>query len=440
MAIAIIAIILCMILMNYLPVKGWNIILVTFLCSILVCVTNFLPVPDVMGGCLQGVGAVLGMMLPLFVFGAVLGEIYNRSNASVTLARAILFPFRNCQNEKVKILGTVWMLLVVRAVIGLAGFNNLAIMPLMIAVTTMVFSASNFPRKYVSCILLIAGEIQMLVPGVPTTEMVLIEEYIEGFTRMSYFVPRLLILIVYIVVASLILYWLLKRDREKGILFESGRMELMDIDTQEKCPNLIVTLLPILVIWILFAIVGWDAWLALIIGCVAALVCLGYYIPKREGQNKYRAILDTCNSGVFKLPLAICGCMLFGMVLTSTPGWEVIQGALSGLPVHPAILMTILAIIVTFAAGTTGAVPILASVVTGICVPAGLSVGACTVIIIVSFVCLDTVPNNLGLLMQCELTDTTVKEAYPSIFRTTVLLSLMIAVIVMAAAMVGVFG
>ncbi|MBO4835326.1 MAG: hypothetical protein J5483_04360, partial [Lachnospiraceae bacterium] len=60
--------------------------------------------------------------------------------------------------------------------------------------------------------------------------------------------------------------------------------------------------------------------------------------------------------------------------------------------------------------------------------------------ILVGYVCLDTVPNNIGLIMQCDLTDTTVKATYPSVFKTTVALSLGIAVVVTILSIVKVFG
>ena len=216
---------------------------------------------------------------------------------------------------------------------------------------------------------------------------------------------------------------------------------MADIDTQEKCPNVILTLIPLVVIYVLFAILKLDAWLALIIGCAVALLCLGWFIKgRRPEEKKGAAILGVLNEGAFKLPLAICGCMLFGIVMTFTDAWTNIQNWLGTLPVHPAILMAILAIIITLATGTQGAAPILGAVFASVCLPAGLSAGAAGIIILVGYVCLDTVPNNIGLIMQCDLTDTTVKATYPSVFKTTVALSLGIAVVVTVLSIVGVFG
>lgn len=442
--IAIIVVILSVIAMNYLPVKGWNIVIVSFVLTIICALVNSYAMPPLncVNAGLSIVGSILGTMLPLFVFGAILGEIYNRSNASVTLARLICAPFKNVKNEKTKIFLTILFVLVIRAIIGLAGFNNLAIMPLMIAIVSMVFARSNYPRKYVATILLIAGEIQILVPGVPTTEMVLLEQYIEGFTRTTLFVPRVIILLVYIIVAAFIMTVTIKKDTAKGNGWDPGHMRMMaDIDTTDKCPNVVLTLIPLVVIYVLFAILKLDAWLALIVGCAAALLCLAWFVKgRRPEETKGKAILGVLNEGAFRLPLAICGCMLFGIVMTFTDAWMNIQSWMSTLPVHPAILMAILAIIITLATGTQGAAPILGSIFASVCMPAGLSAGAAGIIILVGYVCLDTVPNNLGLIMQCDLTDTTVKATYPSVFKTTVALSLGIAVVVTVLSIIGVFG
>ena len=442
--IAIVVVILAVIAMNYLPVKGWNITIVSFGLAIICALVNAYAMPPLacVNTGLTIVGTIMGTMLPLFVFGAVLGEIYNRSNASVTIARIICAPFKNVKNERTKAFLTILLILVVRAILGLAGFNNIAIMPLMIAIVGMVFARCNYPRKYVATILLIAGEIQILVPGVPTTEMVLLEQYIPGFTRTTMFVPRLIILLVYIFVAALIMMISVRKDADKGIGWEQGNMRMIaDIDTKEKCPNIILTLIPLVAIYVTFAILKWDAWLSLIIGVVCAVLCLGWYIKgKSPEEGRGASILNTINEGAFKLPLAICGCMLFGIVMTFTDAWMNIQNWLGSLPVHPAILMAILAIIITLATGTQGAAPILGSVFASVCLPAGLSPAAAGIIILVGYVCLDTVPNNIGLIMQCDLTDTTVKATYPSVFKTTVALSLGIAVVVTVLSIVKVFG
>ena len=440
MPLAMLSIVATIILMNVLPYKGWNIIIVSFICAIIVALCNALPLQAATGILTGGVGAMLGTLIGLFVFGAILGEIYNASNASFTLARAIVAPFKNAKSSVVRLIGTIVLLLIVRAVLGIAGFNNIAIMPLMISIIVMVFNACDIPRKYVNCALLIAGEIQILVPGVPSTELVLVEEYLDGFTRTSCFGIRLAILIVYIVAAALILGHLIRKDREKGLHFEPGRMMVPDIHTDVRRPHLILTLIPLAVIFVLYTILGMDAWVVMLISCAVALLCLGWYIPKREGESKYRTLLNCVNGGAFKLPLAICGCMFYGMVLTATPGWEIIQGALSNLPIPPAILFTVASIILVFAGGTQGMIPVMATLALSVCIPNGMSVGICGVIMIMSFVCLDTVPNNIGLIMQCELTDTTIKEAYPAVFRTTVLLTLGMTAIVMLLAMFGVFA
>ena len=437
--IMIVSIIAAALLINILPVKGWNIVVVAFVLTLLVALANSLPIDAVTGVMMGGMGGMLAALLPLFVFGGILGTIYNHSNAARSLARLILRPFKNAKSTSTRVFGVILLLLVVRAIIGLSGFNNIAIMPLMIAIVTMIFKATDIPRKYVNCALLISGEIQILVPGAPTSEMVMLEQYLTGFTRMSYFVPRLIVLIVYTIAAALILSRLMVKDMEKGMTFDPGPLQVDDVYAENvKCPPVLLTIVPLVLIWILFSIVGWEPWIALLIGCIVAIVLMWPWLEVPEGMTKYKMLLVCMDEGTFKLPLTITGVALFGMVVTATPGWTIIQNAVSALPIHPAILLTVASIILVFVGGTTGMIPVIASLALGTCVAGGMSVGACGVIALLSFVCLDTVPNNLGLIMQCNLTATPVKEAYPSVFRTTVLLTTGITIVVMLCNIIGI--
>lgn len=67
-----------------------------------------------------------------------------------------------------------------------------------------------------------------------------------------------------------------------------------------------------------------------------------------------------------------------------------------------------------------------------------LSAATCGTLLVVSNTVLANLPNSCGMIMQAELTETPLREGYPSIFKTTVLLTGAIMAVATIMAMVGI--
>lgn len=439
--IGVIGIILAIAIMIILPMKKFNIVLVSIIATLVLCLTSWMNLAETWDGAIGVVGMLMGMMAPLFIFGAILGEIYCHSNAAMTIAKIVIAPFKNTENEAIKVAGSLVLLMIFRSILGFAGFDNLAIMPLLIVLFSVVFSQMNIPRKYIPCLLLICGEIQYLTPGAPGTEVVLLEQFFEGFKSSDHMVIRFIILLIYIAGATYILTRMVKKDHINGIGFEAGKMVVPEIDENQKCPNIILTLIPLVVVWVMFSFVGLPAWLSLLIGVVTALICLGPYIENLPNLGKLATLRECCNSGVYKIPVGLLMCMLFSNAMTLSPYFSKVTDFLGSMPIPTAFGLLIASILLVTATGSTsGVIPVAAALAAQIYMPQGMTSTSCALIVLCALTVLDTLPNNFGLHMQCGLTDSTVEEAYPSVFRTTVLLSAGICVIVALLAMTGILN
>ena len=436
LSIGIIGIIVAFILMNYLVYKGLNVVLTATLVTFIIAFTSGLPIGQAWSAGMNGVGMLLGILGPIIMFGAVLGMFYTKSGAAASLADFLVKPFINSENYTKRIIGCLAMFLILRIIIGLAGIDNMAIMYTMLAIAAGVFEKCKIPRKYLNVLLMVAGTCATLVPGAPMSVLITVEQYVPGFDNSRTIPLRALLLLVYVVVAVLIMYRIIKRDMDKGEIYDPGPLAFPDISKQ-KAPNPILTILPILAVYILYNFVHFDAWLALVCGIIIAALCFGWYIPKEEGKNRFLTIIDTANSGVFIVPIAILFSMLPGFIMQQSEAYNAMIGAMSAAPIPSAIGFLLISIIIVGIAGNA-AVVLLGGIAVAAFIPAGLTPQACGLIIIFSTVVLDSLPNNLGIITQCEIMNCTMKECYPSIFHTTVLLTAGLSLIVALCAMIGI--
>ena len=410
LSVGIIGIIVAFVLMNYLVYKGLNVVLTATLVTFIIVLTSGLSIGEAWNAGMGGVGALLGILGPIIMFGAVLGMFYTKSGAAASLADALVKPFINAKNMKKRIIGCLAMIFILRIIIGLAGIDNMAIMYTMLAIAAGVFAKCGIPRKY-------------------------LKQYIPGFRNSGSIVLRSILLIIYVVVAVVIMYSMIKRDMDRGETYDPGPLAFPDT-SEQKVPHPLLTILPILAVYLLYNFAHFDAWLALVCGIVVAAVAFGAYIPKEEGKSRFSTIIDTANSGVFIVPIAILISMLPGFIMQQSEAYNVMIDAMAAAPIPSALGFLLISILIVGLAGNA-AVVLLGGIATAAFIPAGLSAQACGVFLIYATGVLDSLPNYLGIITQCEIMDCKMKECYPSIFRTTVLLTAALSLVVALCAMIG---
>ncbi|MGI5971186.1 MAG: hypothetical protein ACOX7P_05625 [Oscillospiraceae bacterium] len=437
LTVGMIGIVAAFILLNYLVYKGLNVVLTATLVTLLIIVTSGLPILETWNIGMNSIGMILGLLGPVIMFGAVLGIFYTKSGAATSLANTLMKPFAKSKSEKVRILGCLGMFLIIRIIIGLAGIDNLAIMYTMLAICAGMVADINAPRKYINALLMIAGTCGTLVPGAPMSLLITIEEYIPGFDNSKTLLLRAIFLIVYVVVCVAILYRMIKKDKDNGLGYDPGPLSLPDVSSQ-KLPHVVLTVLPIIAVYVLYNFLHIDAWASLLIGIVVAMICFGAYIPKENGKGRFATIINTANSGVFLVPIGILFSMLPGFIMAQSPAYNALIEAMCSMPIPSAFGLLIIAILLVGIAGMS-AVILLGGVTMSVFVPQGLTPQACGLIILFANTVLDTLPNNLGIITQCEIMDCSMKECYPSIFRTTVIATCALSIVVAIFGLIGVY-
>lgn len=439
---SIIGILLAFFLMNFLVYKGLNGVITGVISAAVIIFFSGMPFTESMASGWGIIGMIMGNMAPILIFGGILAAVYTASNATTSLSRVILKPFGSNPNGNVRRIGTLGMLLLIRVVIGLSGIDNLAVMPFMVALVVAVFSGIDLPRKYVNCVLMFIGCVGTLIPGVPHQYVILLQAAMPEFNNSGNLIVRWLLLIIYIVVGILILNRLMEKDEKNQIHFDPGPLEVPDLKTEDKTPHWVITIIPALVVYLLYNFASMEAWVALMLGCIAAIILFYPYFKKPEGKKtRIGSVVNSINTGSFVVPLGIVAAMIVSMVMTGAPGFNVLVDGFSAIPIPAAFGLMLIAILLTGATGgATAAIPIVAAIALGKFIPNGMSVQTAGVIALWSTSVLDTLPNNLGIIMQAELTATPMKEGYPSIFKTTVVLTLAMCAVVCVVATIGLLG
>jgi H+/gluconate symporter-like permease len=419
--VGIIGIFVAIVLVNYLMYIGVNPAVSAIIASAVICLTSGLNFVEAWDVAIGPMGALLGQLAPLFIFGGILGTIYTASGAADSLAEVLMLPAKRVSNPTAKVIVNVGMLMLFRVLLGLAGMDNLAIMATMVYVLVSIMHEADIPRKYANAILMTAGTVGSLVPGTASSANLILQESLENYKPTSDPVIRWLMLLGYIVVCVLIFTRLTMKSQKKGEHFDYGPLE-HDERPDQKRPHWLLTLLPLLVVYLTYNVVGLPSFLALICGCVLALILFGVYIPKEEGKSRASTLLDCVNKGTNLVPIVILFTMLSGFFLTQSPSYDYLTSVIAAIPLPSAIILLLMAVILIGVAGMAG-ITLSAIFAVSFCIPAGVSVSACSIIIMWSTCVLDTLPNSLGIVMQNQLCGTTMRESYPSIFQTTVLVT-----------------
>lgn len=441
MALSVFGILAAFVLMNLLVYKGLDATITSFICCFVIIFTSGLNFNEAMAAGLGTVGSMCSVFIGIYVFGGVLASIYQATNATASLGKLILKPFGKCENPKVRRIGTLSMLVLVRVILGLAGLDNLAIMPLMVALVVAVFSGCDLPRKYVNCTLMFAATVGVMIPGAPHQYVVILQSVLTDYNNSGNLLVRWLLLLIYIAAGILILDRMMEKDQKKGLHFDPGPLEVPDLNGELKAPHWLLTFIPMIVVYLTYNFLHLETWVALVCGVVVATALYFPYLPKEEGKTRLSAMVGSFNKGAVLVPLGIAGIFMVSSVMALSDGFNWLVDLFCQIPIPAAFGLMLIAILLT---GATGAAQSALIIVGGIAaanfLPAGLSVQAAGLIALWATTVLDSLPNNLGIILQCDLTKCSMKECYPSIFKTTVVLTLVMCLLVCLFAVAGLYN
>lgn len=246
-------------------------------------------------------------------------------------------------------------------------------------------------------------------------------------------IPGLICFVVIEVGVYLICSKMIIGAMRKGEKFDYGNCPRFGEDAANKeHPNLIFALIPLIVVFLLFAIAQ-NASLALVAGILLAIILMSKYFPKNGEENGVGAwmgkIIASLNEGAVsgaQSLMIICAAAGFAGVVQHTEAFNAFVGMMMGLPLPPmAVAMIMIIVIVAFTSSPPAALGIALPILATSYVAAGaLNPAALARVAAIAVSTFETLPVNGLILLTTGLAQVKIKEAYLPMFLQTVIMTL----------------
>lgn len=458
MALGIIGIVIALAVFLYGAYKNVSVMWLAPLCGVIVAVTNGLNPTEAFTSFYVGaveenvatgvwsIGGLCGMITAIFptVFlGGIFGKVLADCGAAQSIATTLVNKFVFTTDDKIKMARrAVLIMLIIEVVLTYGGVDGFVAIFATFPIAIYMANRVGIPRKYVPAMLALSCGANS-APFVLSINNIICMEILHtspGAAPIPGFIAFIIIEVgVYFICSSFIV-----RAIKRGETFEYGPVKPLPQDGSVKLPNFFVSLIPLVIVFLLFAIVH-NASLALVCGIISTIVLMAPYFKDHEKKGAFAQwgakVIGSLNEGAANGASAImtlCAAAGFAAVVQHTQAFNGMVGVLFGLPVNPLILGILLCIIVVaFTSSPPAALGIALPMVAGAFIwsmPEApmINPNALARVAAIAVSTFETLPVNGLILLTTGLCCVKIKDAYLPMFLQTVIMTL-IGTVVAAA-------
>jgi len=483
MALGLIGIIVALVLFLYMVYKGCSPFWSAIFCSLIVAVTNLKPdtpfFQQVAGAMtdsfVKGIGYMMATLFFMIFFGALLGRLYSDTGAAESIARTLVKTFVIKREGKSKVAAGIIVLWILSALCTMGGIDGYVLTFTLFPISMVIFEMCNIPRRFVpgvfclNCAFMVApgapqiynvvaeGAIKSQIPKFAEQGAMGIVGQLSSVNIASALVPGIVATLFTTCAGVVTLIYMINRAMAKGEVFEYGPVQPVE-NPAHKLPNFIVSILPLLLVFVLYSLIRLPLFIALLCGVLLALVTMARNLPNKDrGGNEIpmiKRLLNTLNAGAGNFPPALLMVSTpagLAGVVTATAAFGMIVGALSGIHIPPLVLiiLTVCVVVAITSAPPTALMvcfPMVIGIVSGpVLASAGGNVA--TVLLPVSIHALyrvgalaaatfETLPINGMITLGLSLARTTHKESYAPMFLMTVVYTFIATIIAAVLCMI----
>jgi H+/gluconate symporter-like permease len=427
-------------LLIYFALRGVSIVFAAVICSLVVVVTNGLPLADTLmqGFALGKLGAFTfaGKFFLLFACGAIFGRVMGDSMAATSIAMAMVNAWGR---DKV-----LWITTLACALLTYGGVVVFVVIFAIYPLGLRLLQEANIPKRlFTGAVALGAGTFTMTaLPGTPSIHNVIGS---VGFGTDLYAGALLGIIGSAIILGAGMFY--LERERRlaeaRGEVFEPGPNDrIVDINDSANYPSWMASLLPILVVLgtillpRLMSEGGGDVmafarsqpilWpcFALMLGSVVALAMFPQVRTRAfevMGQGTQESIMPLISTA------AVIG---FGGVVTQTAGFQSFITTMAGLDLPPLLkLFTSVSLISGVTGSATGGLQIFMQTMAPAYLELGISAEVLHRIAVMASGGLDSLPHCGAVIAMLTITGLTHKQAYKDVAMVTIVIPIVATLI-----------
>jgi len=335
-------------LLIYLAYKGWNIIVASLLCSLIVVLTSF---GDIFKAFTtdyaNGFKYFAGTYFIIFVLGALFGQVMGDSGSATAVSRKLLSVVGESRAILVTVLAT--------ALLTYGGVSVFIVIFTVYPLALILFKSANLPKRLIAASVGIGAATFTMtaLPGSPAIQNI-IPTQVLGTTATA--AP-----LVGIICSCILLFgglWYLNKQAKKALANKEGfvpgardNMEKLSLNDEASLPHWFVALLPLLVV--IGLIIGLrgklDALFSVTIALTAGII-LTYLLNWKRITNPLKTMNDGCLNSLGAL-INTSAIVAFGFVVQAVPAFQSFVQFVLGLSLDPLIAA---AVGVNVVAGITG--------------------------------------------------------------------------------------
>jgi H+/gluconate symporter-like permease len=395
-----------------LALRGWHIILLAPIATVIVCLFSGLDVlQSLYGPYMDGFISYAKRFYLVFLGASLFAKYMDDSGAAKKIAMAIMG--RVGRDKPFPMLVAIWL---ITSILTYGGVNLWVVAFALIPIALPIFKEMNLPwHLCIAPFMLGLGTATMtMLPGTPAIQNIMPTKYL-GTTAAA---APLIGVVSSIICSAIGLYytkWALAKTQQRGETFSQPDNLMVGNTDSVDMPSLVVAVIPPAALLIILNVFKIDIVYSLLAGTALCIILFHKFIKSH---------LDTLNKGAVNtiLPLVnTCADVGFGKVVAATTGFTTSVNALMNIPGHPLISM---AIAINLLAGLTGSGSGGLGIALEVLIPKYQALGINPEIIhrIASMACggLDTMPHNGAVITILAVFGLTHKTAYKHMFATCV--------------------
>lgn len=443
MTVGLIGIVLAFALLLVLTFKNVSTIVSAMLSVIVVVVFNNLSMAQALTETyVGGVVDIIAVLFMMILLGTILGQIYTETGAAVSIANTFINVFVNKAEGEKQIRVACAVIIIVSCLFQFGGIDSFVVLFTTFPIVVTMWRRLNLPRRMIPGMLLCSTGVGACA-GAPTVHNVL-PMTILGTTSTAGAIPGIIAFLIIEIGAWFMISTMVIRAVRKGEAFDEEGMQAvpdLNADSTRKLPNFVVSLLPLIFVFVLFSIVKMNITFALSGGIILALLLMGKNI-RLEDQPQARLgtqVIATLNRGAGMSTKALIEISVIGglaAVVASTAAFGELSTGLMGLEIHPYLIVLISVFILVAMtssppAGLSIIIPIFATSLIAQTGALGIAALPEAVHRICSTACLtfETLPWNGMIVVALGLANVKHKDGYLPMFFASVLFPVIGAVV-----------
>ena len=354
-----IGILIAIIFIIYMAMRGFSILIIGPIASIIVILTNQLPFFDLLIGAkhsyMTGLTDFIINFFAVFLLGALLAKYMDASGAAQSIAEKIISKVGS--NNPYSILVALF---IITAILTYGGVSLFVVVFVLVPLAKPLFEKLNIAWNLIGIpIFLGLGTFTMtMLPATPSVQNVVPTKYLGTTLTASPWLG-----IIGAIVATIFGLWYMKHALNKSIAngetFKDYHLDITDEQASRPIPSFLQSILPIFVLIVIIITgsilnIGNIILIGLAISIILSAIIFKNYIPKQQ-----KVINEGATNAIIPIFLT-ASTVAFGTVITIAPGFKLIKHLILNIPGSPlisiAVASALFGIITGSASGSLGIV------------------------------------------------------------------------------------